>query len=248
MTIESPANLDSSAPHLRNPAAFDGPLNDWGVQPDVITGSSKSSGILLYKSRDGQTESGLWQCSAGSWPLSIPRDEVCHFVSGRADYVSASGEVIKVNAGTVALFPAGWKGICTVHETMRNVYMLNDFGILTDHPRALVLNDPVAYPGPFKDWGEIPTMIEGSSKTSGILLHKGPEGRSESGIWICTPGFWNCHVTRNEFCHFLSGRCTYTHESGEVIEIKEDTVAFFPKDWRGSCRVHETIRKVYMIS
>ena len=26
---------------------------------------------------------------------------------------------------TVVLFPAGWKGICTVHDTMRNVYMLS---------------------------------------------------------------------------------------------------------------------------
>jgi uncharacterized cupin superfamily protein len=37
------------------------------------------------------------------------------------------------------------------------------------------------------------------------------------------------------------------HESGEVIEIKPDTVAFFPQGWRGTCRVHETVRKVYMI-
>ena len=43
------------------------------------------------------------------------------------------------------------------------------------------------------------------------------------------------------------GRCTYTHESGEVIEIVPGTVAFFPQDWKGTCRVHETIRKVYMI-
>ncbi|MGE4247562.1 MAG: cupin, partial [Parvibaculaceae bacterium] len=42
-------------------------------------------------------------------------------------------------------------------------------------------------------------------------------------------------------------RCTYTHESGEVIEIVPDTAAFFPKDWRGTCRVHETVRKVYMM-
>jgi uncharacterized cupin superfamily protein len=26
-----------------------------------------------------------------------------------------------------------------------------------------------------------------------------------------------------------------------------DTAAFFPKDWKGTCRVEETIRKVYMI-
>lgn len=106
--------------------------------------------------------------------------------------------------------------------------------------------DPARYAGPFKDWGVIPTMIEGRSETSGIVIHKGPDGESETGIWICTPGFWNCHVTRDEFCHFLLGRCTYTHESGEVIEIVPDTTAFFPQGWKGTCRVHETIRKVYM--
>lgn len=97
------------------------------------------------------------------------------------------------------------------------------------------------------DWGVIPTMIEGESRTSGKLLYKGPGGSPESGIWICTPGTWNCEVTSDEFCHFLAGRCTYTHESGEVIEIAPDTAAFFPKGWKGTCRVHETVRKVYMI-
>ena len=98
-----------------------------------------------------------------------------------------------------------------------------------------------------KDWGVIPTMVEGTSHTSGVVLHKGPEGQSECGIWVCTPGKWECHVTRDEFCHFLAGRCTYVHESGEVIEIVPDTIAFFPQDWRGVCTVHETVRKVYMI-
>ena len=97
------------------------------------------------------------------------------------------------------------------------------------------------------DWGPIPTMIEGTSTTSGKLLHKGPEGRSECGIWRCTPGKWFCHVTRDEFCHLLEGRCTYVHESGEVLEITADTAAFFAQDWRGVCTVHETVTKVYMI-
>lgn len=97
------------------------------------------------------------------------------------------------------------------------------------------------------DWGVIPTMIEGQSRTSGRVIYKGPEGRSESGIWVCTPGKWECHVTRDEFCHFMSGRCTYVHESGDVIEIVPGTAAFFPQDWKGICTVHETVRKVYMI-
>jgi uncharacterized cupin superfamily protein len=97
------------------------------------------------------------------------------------------------------------------------------------------------------DWGPIPTMIEGISTTSGKLLHKGPEGRSECGIWRCTAGKWFCHVTRDEFCHFLAGRCTYVHESGEVLEITPDTAAFFAQDWKGICTVHETVTKLYMI-
>ena len=109
-----------------------------------------------------------------------------------------------------------------------------------------VLRDPRTL-SDVDDWGVVPTMIEGESRTSGKLLHKGPDGRPESGVWICTPGYWACEVTADEFCHFLTGRCTYEHESGEVIEIEPETTVFFPQGWRGTCRVHETIRKVYMI-
>jgi hypothetical protein len=109
-----------------------------------------------------------------------------------------------------------------------------------------VLRNPLEQTA-LKDWGAIPTMVEGTSHTSGVVLHKGPEGQSECGIWVCTPGKWACHVARDEFCHFLAGRCTYVHESGEVIEIVPDSIAFFPQDWRGVCTVHETVRKVYMI-
>lgn len=97
------------------------------------------------------------------------------------------------------------------------------------------------------DWGIIPTMVEGESHVSGVVLHKGGDGQSECGLWICTPGKWDCHVTNDEFCHFLDGRCTYVHKSGDVIEVTPDTAAFFPKDWKGVCTVHETIKKVYMI-
>jgi len=109
-----------------------------------------------------------------------------------------------------------------------------------------VLRHPAAHED-LVDWGPVPTMLEGVSRTSGKVLHQGPAGESECGIWRCTPGRWACHVTRDEFCHFLSGRCTYVHESGEVVEIGPDTAAFFRQGWRGVCTVHETVTKVYMI-
>jgi len=109
------------------------------------------------------------------------------------------------------------------------------------------LADPSAYTGEMAAWGPVPNMVEGQSMTSGVLIHKGRDGESECGLWVCTPGTWECHVDRDEFCHYLEGRATYTHESGEVIEIAPDTAAFFPAGWSGTCRVHETVRKLYMI-
>ena len=113
----------SSAPHLYQ-ASTRTDLVDWGVQADALDGVSRSSGRLLHKGPGNQPESGIWVCTPGRWRLAIPRDEICHFVAGRATYRRDDGEVIAVEAGTVVLFPAGWTGECTVHETMRNIYML----------------------------------------------------------------------------------------------------------------------------
>lgn len=243
------AELDSTAPHLAG-ASTRTDVVPWGVQPDPIEGVSSSSGRVLYKGPNNEPEAGLWICTPGRWRLAIPRDELCWFVAGRADYRRDNGELVEVVPNTLVLFPAGWTGECAVRETMRNTYMLTAGHSVTREASPLLptpsLREPLSVTG-LVDWGSIPTMLAGESRTSGKLLYKGPEGRSECGIWHCTPGKWTCHVTRDEFCHFLAGRSTYVHENGEVIEIVPDTVAFFPQDWKGVCTVHETITKVYMI-
>lgn len=115
--------MTSSAPHLTH-ASTRTDLVDWGAQPEALAGASHSSGRLVHKGPDNRPECGIWVCTPGRWRLSIPRDELCHFVAGLATYRSDAGEVIDVAAGTVVLFPTGWTGECTVHETMRNIYML----------------------------------------------------------------------------------------------------------------------------
>lgn len=115
--------LTASAPHMRGASSFAG-LKDWGVQPDALEGQSHSSGRLLYKNHETGTESGLWVCTPGRWRLSIPRDEFCHFIAGRAVYRSDEGETIEVTPGTAILFPQGWTGECQIIETIRNLYFL----------------------------------------------------------------------------------------------------------------------------
>ncbi len=116
-------NKASSAPHV-SPATTVAELTDWGAQPDMLQGQSHSSGVLLWKNEEGTSESGLWVCTPGTWRLSLPGDELCHFLDGRATYTSDDGETIDVSAGTVVHFKQGWTGQCEVHETLRNVYML----------------------------------------------------------------------------------------------------------------------------
>ena len=115
--------LDSSAPHVHDATGLED-LADWGPQPDALEGASHSTGRLLWKRPDTGSECGIWVCTPGRWRIAVPRDEFCHFVAGRAAYLSDSGERVEVEAGTAVLFPAGWAGECTVHETMRNIYML----------------------------------------------------------------------------------------------------------------------------
>ena len=116
------AELESTAPHLAS-ASTRTDLVSWGAQPDAIAGASQSSGRVLYKGPNWP-EAGLWICTPGRWRLAIPRDELCYFVSGRADYGGDNGERVGIVPNTLVLFPAGWSGECTVHETMRNTYML----------------------------------------------------------------------------------------------------------------------------
>ena len=117
------AHLQSTAPHIVGAREYND-LVDWGVQADAVEGVSHSSGRLLFKGPNNSPEVGVWVVTPGTWKLSIPRDECCHFLSGRAIYRRDNGEVIEVGADTLVMFPAGWTGECEVIETLRNAYML----------------------------------------------------------------------------------------------------------------------------
>ena len=79
------------------------------------------------------------------------------------------------------------------------------------------------------DWGVQPAALEGQSRSSGRLVHKGPDNRPD------------------ELCHSVAGRATYTSDEGEVIEVSAGTVVMFPKGWSGECAVHEEMRNVYAL-
>ena len=225
------ARFESSAPHLR-------PALKWRS-----CASANAQGLVLYRSPDRLVEVGIRRWEPGGEELTCERGLLVYFFRGRGQAQGDSKEPLEITPGTLVHFKGSWQGELHITEPVEATYMSCEGGTSGD---ASLARD-VLHAAPLKDWGAIPTMIDGRSLTSGILLSREPNGRAESGIWTCTPGTWRCEVTADEFCHFLDGSCTYTHESGERIEITPDTLAFFPQGWRGVCEVRQTIRKVYMI-
>ncbi|WP_018153090.1 cupin domain-containing protein [Leeia oryzae] len=69
----------------------------------------------------------------------------------------------------------------------------------------------------------------------------------ETGIWECTPGRWVRQIKEQEFCHFISGRCTFTPDGGEPIQIQGGDALLLPANSTGVWDIQETVRKSYVL-
>ena len=101
-----------------------------------------------------------------------------------------------------------------------------------------------------EDWGllEEATSEGAPMQVHGLTLWTGPEGSGqESGIWQCTagPSYWV--QEENEFIYLLSGSLTVTPEGGKPATFGAGDCAMFPRGWRGTWDLHETVRKVYVV-
>lgn len=69
----------------------------------------------------------------------------------------------------------------------------------------------------------------------------------ETGVWECTPGRWRRQIVQQEFCHFIAGRCTFTPDGGEPIEIAAGDALMLPANTLGVWDIQETLRKTYVL-
>ena len=100
------------------------------------------------------------------------------------------------------------------------------------------------------DWGllEEATSPDTPMQVHGLTLWTGPEDSGqETGIWQCTagPSYWV--QEENEFVCILSGSLTVTPDGGKPATFGAGDCAMFPRGWRGTWDLHETVRKVYVV-
>jgi uncharacterized cupin superfamily protein len=93
---------------------------------------------------------------------------------------------------------------------------------------------PVAEP-----LGPVVAKLRGQSLTA--------EGEPDAGIWECSPGRWRRQIKKAEFTYFIAGRCTFTADDGQKIEISAGDTLYWPANSMGIWDVHETVRKAFIL-
>lgn len=87
----------------------------------------------------------------------------------------------------------------------------------------------------------------GHPETWTRVLFSSPDGRTQVGIWQCTPGGWAI-VDRpdTETIHVLEGRARITDADGTVHDLGEGDAIVLPRGWSGRWDIIETVRKLYV--
>jgi uncharacterized cupin superfamily protein len=101
-----------------------------------------------------------------------------------------------------------------------------------------------------EDWGllEEATSEDAPMQVHGLTMWTGPEDSGqETGIWQCTagPSYWV--QEENEFVYIIAGSLTVTPDGGKPATFGAGDCAMFPRGWRGTWDLHETVRKVYVL-
>jgi uncharacterized protein len=96
-----------------------------------------------------------------------------------------------------------------------------------------------------EDWGPLEQATGEPMQTYGASLWSA--GDADAGVWECTagPSYWV--QDQHEFVHILSGTLTVTPDGGSAASLGPGDTAVFPRGWRGTWDLHETVRKVYVL-
>ena len=99
----------------------DKPLGPPSAEP--LTGDIMTRSWVPFVSEDGKVLCGTWECEPGAsrWEF-LDRGEFIHVVSGRMTVTRDGDNPVELTAGSSAVFPLGWTGTWTVHETLRKVF------------------------------------------------------------------------------------------------------------------------------
>ncbi|WP_028203921.1 cupin domain-containing protein [Paraburkholderia nodosa] len=100
---------------------------------------------------------------------------------------------------------------------------------------------------PLEDWGAVTAAESGNPKTSGLQIVISGREQIDTGVFDCTPGIYRRGVEQAEIMHFVAGSGSFTEDGKDSIHFRAGDTLFFEPDTKGTWRIDETIRKIYVI-
>jgi uncharacterized protein len=108
--------------------------------------------------------------------------------------------------------------------------------IVVARQATLPLGAPVPRPG-------VPELSEADAPA-----FEDPRQGLEVGTWEGSPSTFRARRDGySEICHILAGHATLDTDGGPSVEVRAGDTIVFPSGWSGRWRVHERMRKLYVI-
>lgn len=99
-------------------------LEDWGTASYPGMPPVEVSGVQKIIDGSEAIDTGIFECSAGTYRRSVLQAEVMHFLAGRGRFTADGEETIHFASGDTLFFEANTQGLWEVEETTRKVYVI----------------------------------------------------------------------------------------------------------------------------
>ena len=101
-----------------------GPLEDWGTAALPGTEPARVSGQQYVIPGNESVDTGVFECTPGTYRRSVKQAEVMHFLAGSGSFTADGEATIHFREGDTLFFEANTEGLWEVHETMRKIYVI----------------------------------------------------------------------------------------------------------------------------
>jgi uncharacterized cupin superfamily protein len=99
-------------------------LEDWGTAGSPGASEIKVSGVQRVIPGTGTVDTGVFECTAGTYRRTVKQAEVMHILSGRGRFTPDGEESVHFTGGDTLFFEANTEGLWEVEGKMRKVYVI----------------------------------------------------------------------------------------------------------------------------
>lgn len=101
-----------------------GGLEDWGTASLPGQKGVRVSGKQYVIEGHESIDTGVFECSPGTYRRKVKQAEVMHLLSGSGSFTPDGESTVHFRGGDTMFFEANTEGLWQVDETMRKIYVI----------------------------------------------------------------------------------------------------------------------------